>query len=288
MMLPAEVSETVGRFLHTLDRVIPGRVEGFYLIGSTALGAFRQGRSDIDFVAVLAKQLQPGELRELRRTVQASGAHALARDAVLGRRWPLVCNGVYVTKRDLASSSLLVEPAAAHVAGRYTTGHAFEVNPVTWHTLAHHGITIRGPTPDALSIFVDDLQLRDWTLTNLNTHWRDWTKTAHHRVAPGVNPFYRRGAAWGVLGAPRLHRTVCAAEIISKESAGRYALRTFSKRWHPIIRDALAYWGGSQGSHMSPFHRQREATRFVERVIADANVKVFASQPHGSGGLDNR
>ena len=52
-MLPAVVDELVGRYLREVDLAAPGAIEGFYVVGSTALGAFRPGRSDVDFVAVI-------------------------------------------------------------------------------------------------------------------------------------------------------------------------------------------------------------------------------------------
>jgi len=41
------------RYLALADRLLPERIQAFYLVGSTALGAFRDGRSDVDFVAVV-------------------------------------------------------------------------------------------------------------------------------------------------------------------------------------------------------------------------------------------
>ena len=43
----------VQRYLRLADRLLPGMITGFYVTGSVALGAYRPGRSDIDFVAVL-------------------------------------------------------------------------------------------------------------------------------------------------------------------------------------------------------------------------------------------
>ena len=40
-------------YLRLAERLLPGRVVGFYLVGSAALGSFRPGRSDIDFIAVM-------------------------------------------------------------------------------------------------------------------------------------------------------------------------------------------------------------------------------------------
>jgi hypothetical protein len=56
----------VDRFLARLDRAVPGTVAGFYVVGSVALGGFRAGRSDSDFVATLDRSLTPADLSALR------------------------------------------------------------------------------------------------------------------------------------------------------------------------------------------------------------------------------
>ena len=58
----------------------PESVTGFYLVGSVALGAYRPGRSDVDFVAVLdVDDGQPLAARDARR-LRADG-HVLPRHA---------------------------------------------------------------------------------------------------------------------------------------------------------------------------------------------------------------
>ncbi|MBO0694234.1 MAG: nucleotidyltransferase domain-containing protein, partial [Acidimicrobiaceae bacterium] len=56
VVLPALVEAAVGRYLRLADLWLPGRVTGWYLVGSLALDAFRPGRSDVDFVAVLDRE----------------------------------------------------------------------------------------------------------------------------------------------------------------------------------------------------------------------------------------
>ncbi len=58
------------------------------------MSAFRFGRSDLDFVAVVAGELDRGELARLGVVHLGRWGSALVRDGVLGRRWPLVCNGI--------------------------------------------------------------------------------------------------------------------------------------------------------------------------------------------------
>jgi hypothetical protein len=267
----AAVADLLGR----LDRELPGRTVGFYVVGSACLGAFRPARSDVDFVAIVDGELDAGELRRLRAVHRRLWMTALARDAGLRGRWPLVCNGSYLRPGDVSHSPLEVTPLAGHVAGRFGTAEpGFDVNPVTWHTLARHGIAVRGPEPRSLGIRTDSAELTQWTMDNLNGYWRRWQSRARRPGPATLRALPRRFTAWGVLGAPRLHYTLTTGEVTSKEEAGRYALETFGPEWRGLIEEALAFWRGAPA--VAPYRRRpdlrrRAAAAFVAHVIESAN-----------------
>lgn len=272
-MLPIAVRRSVDDLLARLDRWLPGRIEGFYVVGSASVGDFRAGRSDIDFVAVLAPGLDARELARLRAVHASCWASALVRDVGLRHRWPLVCNGTYLLGGDLLRSPREVTPIAAQVAGTFRAGAAggFDVNPVTWHMLARHGIAIRGPEPCQQQIRSDDEELRRWTLENLNSYWRRWAERSR-RGRPTRIALPRRAIAQGVLGAPRLHYTIATGDIIGKEAAAHYALETFEPRWSDLIEDALAFWRGDPSRRpRHPRRRLREAGELVIQIIDAAN-----------------
>ena len=166
--LPCHAAEDL---LARLDRVVPGRIEGFYVVGSASMGAFRSGRSDVDFVAIVDGDFRCAELLRLQALHVGGWVSVLIHDTALRRRWPLVCNGVYVKAGDLSRSPLEVTPLAGHVTGRFRAARrtGFDVNPVTWSVLAHHGIALRGPDRDHLEVWTDEAQLRAWALANLNS-----------------------------------------------------------------------------------------------------------------------
>jgi predicted nucleotidyltransferase len=110
--LPAPVRAAVQDLLARLDRAVPGRVEAFYVVGSACVGAFREGRSDIDLVAIVDRELTRRELAQLRAIHLGRWAAALVHDVALRRRWPLVCNGSYLRPGALARSPLQVFPVA--------------------------------------------------------------------------------------------------------------------------------------------------------------------------------
>ena len=277
--LPRNAAEGL---LARLDLAVPGRVEGFYVVGSASMGAFRPGRSDVDFVAIVDGDFRPAELRSLRALHVGRWTSALIHDTALRRRWPLVCNGIYLKAGDLARSPLEVSPLAGHATGRFrvATGEGFDINPVTWYTLAHYGVALRGPDRDRLEVHTDDSELRAWTLANLNSYWRRWISRGRPAGLSirAVPP--RRLAASGVLGAPRLHHTIATGEVATKQAAAHYALDVFEPRWHTLIEEAVAYWRGEpprEPYRRHPHRRHRDAVEFVAYVIDAAN-RLYAQQ----------
>jgi len=275
-MLPGVVDELVGRYLRQVDLAIPGAIEGFYVVGSTALGAFRPGRSDVDFVAVVGDRLRVGELSRLRwaqrRLYAADLAHTFLRPPW---RWPLTCNGVFVRWADLGGSPLTAVPIASHSAWRFAAGAGFDVNPVTWRVLAERGIAVRGPAPARLDIHHDEAELRRWCLQNLDGYWRRWANSILRLGRDTARASLFHGVVSGVLGAPRLHRTVLNGDIISKEKAGEYAVAAFGRRWRPMIEEALGYWRGElpAGPFRPAGRRRHEAARFVLEVVESAGAR---------------
>jgi hypothetical protein len=269
------VDLAVKRYLHVADRLLPSRITGFYVVGSTALGAFRVDRSDIDFVAVVDRPLRGAELGRLRLVHALTAGRSVLRALSRGRvSLPGTCNGVFVDVDDLTEPVSAIRPVASHTGHEFGAGRGFDVNPVVWKVLAERGIAVRGPAADTLGLQPEPERLRPWNLDNLDTYWRRWAEQASSS-RPGMGMRHPRWpASWGALGAPRLHCTVATGEVISKEAAGEYALDTFDEQWHPIIREALAYWRGQPAIAAFPTARSRtrQAAHFVQEVVTAAHT----------------
>ena len=137
---------------------VPGLVEGFYLVGSVALGDFRPHESDIDFVAVTATRPGVTALPALQQV------HARLR--ALHPRPHF--DGFYVTWEDLRRDPTLAVGAPDAHQGRVRVGES-GLDPVTWHTLARHGVAVRGPTPAEMGVWTDPDALASWTLGNFDS-----------------------------------------------------------------------------------------------------------------------
>lgn len=270
MGLPGQVERVVTRYLALADDVVPGLVEGLYLIGSVALGDFRPGVSDVDFIAV--SPAPPDE-----RSAQALAAvHArLAAEPGLP-----AFEGIYATFAELGHSP--AESAGGlRVHDRKLTSGPEGRSPVEWTTLARHGVTVRGPAPADLGVRTDRGELTAWTLDNLNRYWSRWMTEGRRPVSrTALAMLTDWGVAWGVLGVSRLHYTVATGQITSKTGAGQHALGAFGDGWHPVVQEALRCRPrpvAVPDPRRRPRRRRGQALAFMDMAIAECRRAAKAS-----------
>ena len=60
-----DLREAMGHYVFGLLEIFQGLVEGVYLTGSIALGAYHKGKSDIDFTTVLSRKIQDNEMKDI-------------------------------------------------------------------------------------------------------------------------------------------------------------------------------------------------------------------------------
>ena len=52
--------------------------------------------------------------------------------------------------------------------GRFDAAGGGPGDPVTWPTLARHGVACRGPAPEQIRIHADEEELAAWSIANLD------------------------------------------------------------------------------------------------------------------------
>ena len=244
------VEETCATYLELADRHAPGLVCGLYLQGSIALGDYRHGISDIDFVAVVSGT---PDVRALEVV------HAQLRRAHGGTYF----DGLYVDAGDLRCDPAARPVGPAVHEWRVLPALNFERHLVTWHVLAQGGVAVRGPSVAELGVHTDWPALAESTRENLAGYWTRWRNV----TARGPIGFSSWATAWGVLGAARLRHTLAAGRVTAKTEAAAYALETYDERWHRVIREALRIRVGGPALYRNPFRRHADLMGFMAAVL---------------------
>jgi hypothetical protein len=269
MAPPAEVSEVTGQFLRLIDASAPALIAGLYLRGSLGFGEYFAGQSDVDFTVILAGRPDAGQLDAL------AAAHAAVFEAHPHPHF----DGFHLVPEHLTSPPEQCPDLPCMFAGTFHEAGRFDVNLVSWHELARHGITIRGPDLTAADVWSDDAALRAFSHANLTSYWAGVSDALAAHPAEAGTP---EAAAWCVLGVSRLHHLLATGAMTSKSGAGRHALAAFGTQWHPIVREALrareqpTAVSAYAGDHAA---RARDTTAFTAMAI-DAGLALGAVAAH--------
>ncbi len=213
VLLPVPVAEALAAWVDVHDEAAPGVIEGLYVVGSVALDDWTT-HSDIDVVAVVADPSDPDLFDDL------AAAHAVVRDRV-----PIAVDGPYVAWGDLVVPPMAVQRPRVLDGEYHVDGESFEINPVTWYTLATHSIALRGDPPDRLGVHLDVAERRTWVRENLQTYWRGVGERLAAAIEADPKSDTADGAVleWVALGVARMLYTWETGGVASKSAAGIWA-----------------------------------------------------------------
>ncbi len=210
--LPDPVATALSSWLAAHDSAAPGVIEGLYVVGSVALDDWTP-RSDIDVVAVVADPSDPDLADDLFR------AQALVRERV-----DVHVDGPYVAWGDLVAPPMSVQRPWVLDGQYHLDGESFEINPVTWYTLAAYAIGVRGVEPARIGVVCDEGARRSWVVENLDTYWRGVGQALSAGLAESDEEEWGGEILeWVALGVARMLYTFETGDVISKSGAGRWA-----------------------------------------------------------------
>lgn len=248
--------EAIDRHLAALDEAAAGLVTAYYITGSVALGDFHPESSDIDFIAVVSRDLGTADLDML------DAVHRALPDR------PHM-DGVYLSQAQFDARLSGGQAVPYTLDGKlHREGEAFQLNPVTWAELAQCGMVIRGEAP---RFEVDLGALKAFNRENLRSYWRPFIAEARAKMAERASDAllpYPQTLPWLVLGPPRLHFTIATGEIASKTTAGRYGAALFPA-WAYLVEKALAVRNGDDVPPPTAAELA-DAADFAEAVTYDA------------------
>ncbi len=261
--LPDRMHDALATYLEIADSTQPGLIEGLYVVGSGALSDWVDGASDIDVVVVTAEPAIDEDYGSLRTI------HALLTDV---QPRPFV-DGPYVAWGDL-----VVEPATGLHRPWTLNGElhhdadCFEISPITWYTLAAHGVAVRGPATSTLGIPTDIEARIRFVVDNLQSYWAEVASDV--AAACELQPdraFDAPSFVWCALGALRLHYTAFTGGVTSKRGAGEYGLGVAAERFHPMLLEALAMRAAGEIGEVS-MPMMAAAAALVQWVVEDVSA----------------
>lgn len=234
--MPQAVRSSLDVWLSHHDRLLPGLIDGLYVVGSAALDDWQE-ESDIDVIAFTSAAPRTEQVEKL------ATAHA----DTIGQLGAVKIDGPRLLWTDISTNPApVVRPWSLDGEFNHDDG-CFELNPVMWYTLANYGQAVRGPEASELSVATDATTLSDFIQENTATYWRS--------VADGVtaaandperDTFAPEMTAWAVLGVARMLFTARTGDVASKSAAGRWLATDYPKH-EKLIDHALGIRQGQIG-----------------------------------------
>jgi hypothetical protein len=223
-----DVDAVLDELVSGVRTILGPRLVDVYLDGSLAIGDFDPRSSDIDFVGVLADEMPA----EIFCALQALHERLMRQH----ERWGRELEGSYVTRAALGGRAPwpAAHPYIDRGAGLEIVRHETGYWVIHRHVLREHGVALVGPAPRTLIEPVAPGDLREAVAGIL----RDWWRPMLAKPARLDDVFYR---CYAVLTMVRVRHTLTHGTVVTKPAAARWALATLTARWHPLIRDALAW-----------------------------------------------
>ncbi|WP_134105870.1 aminoglycoside adenylyltransferase domain-containing protein [Kribbella pratensis] len=230
---------------------------GVYLRGGVVFGEWAPRQSDVDFVATVARRLEPAEVEVLR------GVHAQ-----LAAYSSVHFDGPYLLASDLARDPRTVPPVPEMMHTGKLEVLASPTWIIAWHELARAGITVAGPELSTLEIWTDEKALRAYTVENLDTYWRR-NAEGLTRVSPADLPTDERERDYllshCIVGSVRLDHLLVTGEMTAKSRAARWALTYYDERWHRVLTEGLRL---REGTGTSTYDDQTELLADIRDFLA--------------------
>ncbi len=252
--------------MRTLCRLLQDRMrdnlEAVYVYGSTALGAYIEVSSDIDFVALIKRPPLPTEIQAIAEVHEQMEREIPGTDIM----------GAYICRNDLGKAYRDIPVYATYFSQKlHTDGTGSDINPVTLWMLRKNSICVWGgkkplnyePALEELLAYVRD---------NMDTYWAGWIGRLENALETDVpddsaKDHLDESIAWCALGMLRQLYTLREHEITSKIGAGEYGLQVMPAQWHRLIREAIALKRGETVlSNLSPKARLQELINLLRHI----------------------
>ena len=253
-MLAAAAVEQATAHLIALDALLPGRVTGYYLVGSAALGDWEARVSNLDVVVVADEPWSAGELTEAAR---------LHHQLHAGDEPPALAYTTFDTLARGHAGSDASASAATFTGMRPSRPGEGIDTPLTRAVLAEEAVALRGS--DWITVAdAGPEALQPWAVEQLTGRWR--------RAIAGVHPpgtyWRRKPLAEHLLEVCRLHVAATTGRAVSKSRAASLVLDDVPPRFSRVVGDAAGFRQGSRTSmYWGPAERKTHSIELMRLLV---------------------
>lgn len=260
LMTPYDDVNTVLTRLSTgLTELLGKQLISLYLTGSLTYGDFDPGSSDIDFLAVLTKELSGEQLHDI------TGLHE--RIGKADPRWAKRLEGSYITL-DMIATKNRPEKARPYVnAGvihHYRYGNEWTVN---LYALQECGVALVGPLPQQIFPHVDIRDVRAASRQDLIEEWLPKLADPDAFHLPGYDSDHLR--AYAALTMCRILHRATHDGVASKRVASQWVKETYGAPWRSLVEQAENW---RHGKAMATDQEVKEFIAFTARELGIADA----------------
>ncbi|MBY6036638.1 DUF4111 domain-containing protein [Fictibacillus nanhaiensis] len=263
--IPKTVNQVINEYLNVMEGRLPNLLESFYIFGSVSIGAFQEGMSDIDFVAVVKRKLSETDVAQLKDVHES-----------MKRTFPKTgLDGMYVLREDLEGINEGGPSCPYFNEGTLQGYRTFDRNWIDSFQLKTYGIVIKGLPIETYNLSIDWETLKSNLIHNVNTYWLNWKNGCEKVTSLSFIGSFVSGSMieWGVLGVTRLYYSLREEDITSKMGAGEYALHHVPEKYHRILHEAMRLRQGNKPSYYrSVFKRRRDMLDYMAYMMRECNA----------------
>jgi len=254
--IPKDLSDLLQAMATDLPLMLRANLVGIYLWGSLTYDAFDATCSDVDLVAVTARDLDDREFPELDEWFTNKGKE---------NPWVKRIDMRFVIDHEFLDKTSRC-CGFYHYAGKLVR-HGSDGNPIIWINIAQSGVTLWGKDAKVIAPPVSEQCLNDALLLEL----KYLTETLRANVGDRSDKAFIYNA-YAVLTACRILHTANHRTLVSKDQAYGWALETVPPMWHSTIRAARENRLKNSGSTTA--ESERDAIGFVS-FVADEVKRTF-------------
>lgn len=251
-----EINEVLNLLSVNLQKILGKKLIALYLTGSLSSGDFDYGSSDIDFLAVLTKELTVKELEAIKKMHDFIGQKV--------PYWTKRIDRSYIPQNWLNNIERPLKKRPYVNNGTVCLcnyGHEWLLN---LYVLSECGITLFGQDPKKLIPPLDIKDVREASKRNLIEEWQTKLKEKDPFIDLGYDSSHLQ--TYAILTMCRILHRAKKDGVSSKKEASNWVKKTFGKKWRGLIKEAENW------KHGIKLDKVEETKAFIKFVIKEIKV----------------